>query len=147
VSVRIALVADAALLAAIHEDSFEPTDRWPADVIGSQLQCLGSFGLVHSAGGMVLARVAADEAEILTLGVVVAARRQGVGRALLQAAMARAAASGAYSMFLEVSVTNHAARGLYKATGFSQVGTRHAYYDDGADALVMRADLVLHAPS
>jgi ribosomal-protein-alanine N-acetyltransferase len=145
--VRVASVADAALLAEIHRSSFEPTDQWPADVIGAQLRCLGSFGLLHPAGGMVLARVAADEAEILTLGVAEAARRQGVGNALLRAAMARAAASGAYSMFLEVSVTNQPARSLYAAAGFSQIGTRRAYYDDGTDALVMRADLVIYAAS
>jgi [ribosomal protein S18]-alanine N-acetyltransferase len=145
VDVRLALVTDAALLAAIHQDSFEPTDQWAANVIRSQLQCLGSFGLVHAAGGMVLARVAADEAEILTLGVVEAARRRGVATALLRTAMQRAASSGAYSMFLEVSVTNQSARGLYAACGFSQIGVRRAYYDDGTDALVMRADLILRS--
>ena len=56
------------------------------------------------------ARVAADEAEVLTLAVAPAARRQGLGAALLETALLAAAAAGAGAMFLEVSTGNAAAR-------------------------------------
>jgi ribosomal-protein-alanine N-acetyltransferase len=44
-------------------------------------------------------------------------------------------------MFLEVSERNAAARALYAAAGFAEVGRRRRYYADGADALVLRRDL------
>ena len=90
---------------------------------------------------MILARVAADEAEILTLAVDPGQRRRGLGSALLRAAMDRAAGLGAMSMFLEVAVTNHAARALYAAHGFIEAGLRRRYYSDGTDALVLRSTL------
>ena len=101
----------------------------------------GTFGLVEAQGGMLLARVAADEAEVLTLAVLPALRRQGLGRALLQAAMAEARRRGAASMTLEVAVDNVAARDLYTSAGFTQVGRRRRYYANGADALVLRVGL------
>jgi ribosomal-protein-alanine N-acetyltransferase len=100
----------------------------------------GVFGLIDPAGAMLLARVAADEAEILTLAVAPALRRQGRGRALLTAAVLRAA-SEATAMFLEVSAGNLAAQNLYFGAGFREVGRRRRYYADGADALVLRREL------
>ena len=85
--------------------------------------------------------MAADEAEILTIAVAPAAHRQGIGAALLAAAMAQAALRGAAAMFLEVAEGNAAARALYAAAGFRQSGRRRRYYPDGADALVLRRSL------
>lgn len=131
----------AAALAAIHAASFPPRERWGADAMALQLGLPGAFGLVDPRGAMVLARVAADEAEILTLAVIPPLRRQGLGRTLLDAAAARAAALGAGAMFLEVSAANTGARALYALCGFTEVGLRRRYYSDGADALVMRRAL------
>ena len=44
-------------------------------------------------------------------------------------------------MFLEVAVTNHAARALYAAHGFTEAGLRRHYYSDGTDALILRSTL------
>ena len=90
---------------------------------------------------MVLARVVADEAEILTLAVDRGIQRRGLGRRLLASAMQDAAARGARQMFLEVSAANTAARALYDTCGFERVGARRCYYRDGSDALVLRATL------
>ncbi len=106
-----------------------------------QLGLPGAFGRIHPDGGMVLARVAADEADILTIAVAPDVRRRGLGRALLLAAMAEAGRRGAKSMFLEVGVDNAAAAALYASCGFAQVGRRRGYYASGGDALVMRAAL------
>ena len=106
-----------------------------------QLGLAGAFGRIHPAGGRVLARIAAEEAEILTLAVAPAARRQGLGRALLLAAMEEAARRGAREMFLEVAAANPAARALYAACGFTEVGLRRGYYAGGGDALILRAPL------
>ncbi|TCZ55290.1 GNAT family N-acetyltransferase [Roseicella aquatilis] len=101
----------------------------------------GAFGLWRPEAGFVLARAAGGEAEILTLAVLPAARRQGLGAALMAAALAGAAARGAEAMFLEVAAGNAAALPLYRGLGFAEVGRRRRYYPDGADALVLRRDL------
>lgn len=134
--------AHAAVLAAIHAAAFPPGARWGADAMALQLGLPGAFGLIDPDGGMVLARVAADEAEILTIAVLPELRRQGRARALLEAAAAKAAAAGAVSLFLEVAQANAAARALYAAAGFAPVGRRRGYYGPGADALVLRRALM-----
>lgn len=132
--------ADAAALATIHAAAVPPADRWGADAIRLMLDLPGAFGL-HAPGGFVLARVAADEAEILTLAIAPDHRRRGLGGALLAGAIAQAALRGAAAMFLEVSEGNEAARALYAAAGFVEAGRRRRYYPDGADALVLRRAL------
>lgn len=139
--IEIAVPAHAAALAAIHRAAFPPAETWGEDVMTLQLGLSGAFGRIHFDGGMVLARVAADEADILTIAVAPDARRRGLGRALLLAAMEEAARRGAKSMFLEVGVDNAAAAALYVSCGFTQVGRRRGYYAGGGDALVMRAAL------
>lgn len=127
--------------ARLHAESFPPNEAWGAEAIALMLELPGTFGLLRPARGFVLARVAADEAEILTLAVVPTARRAGLGGALLAEAMVGAVARGAATMFLEVSERNQPARALYAAAGFAEVGRRRRYYPDGADALVLRREL------
>jgi ribosomal-protein-alanine N-acetyltransferase len=128
-------------LALIHAASFPPGETWGPDAIAFQLAIQQAFGLLHPDGGMLLARVTADDAEILTMAVLPEKRRRGIGRTLLAAGMREAASRGASALFLEVSISNQAARDLYRAAGFAEVGRRPRYYSDGADALVMRASL------
>jgi ribosomal-protein-alanine acetyltransferase len=83
------------------------------------------------------------EAQLLNLSVVPDARRQGLGRALLQRFADAARRGGAEQMFLEVRVSNAAAIELYRSAGFEPVGRRTAYYPStprapAEDALVMR---------
>ncbi len=128
-------------MAAIHAAAFCPAERWDGPAFAGQLGSPGVFGLIHPDGGVVLARVAADEAEILTLAVTPAAQRRGLGTALLRAGMREAAARGAATVFLEVSASNAPARALYAAAGFRSVGCRRRYYPDGGDAIVLEATI------
>jgi ribosomal-protein-alanine N-acetyltransferase len=95
--------------------------------------------------GFVLSRLAADEAEILTIAVETASRGKGVGRALLKENLRQVENAGAKAMFLEVDRDNVAALALYKRLGFVDVGERPGYYrrKDGARAaaVVMRKGL------
>jgi ribosomal-protein-alanine N-acetyltransferase len=95
--------------------------------------------------GFALSRLAADEAEILTIAVDPALRKTGVGRDLLRAHLAQVAAAGVAWLFLEVDENNGPALALYARFGFVKVGERQGYYKrpDGkpAAALVMRRDL------
>jgi len=134
--------AHAAAMAAIHAAAFPTAERWNAEAFATQLALPGGFGFVDEAGGLILLRVAADEAEVLTLAVAPDIRRRGVGHGLLEAALAAAAAQGAVSLFLEVARSNVAARALYAAAGFAEAGLRHGYYPGGDDALVLRSDLL-----
>ena len=87
-------------------------------------------------------RVVADEAEILTVGVVPEARRTGLARRLLAGLLDTAGERGARHAYLEVRTDNDAARGLYRSEGFVDVGVRRGYYDHGrVDAVVMHREL------
>lgn len=133
--------AHATILAAIHAAAFPPAQAWDERDFAAQLGFPGVTGLIHPEGGLILLRVVADEAEILTLGVVPRARRLGIGRALLGAAMALASAAGARVMFLEAAEENRPALSLYRALGFREQGRRRAYYPGGSNALTLRVDL------
>lgn len=144
-TIRKAGPLHATALSAIHSRAFPSDEFWDERIIAGQLSQPGVFGLLDERGGMLLARLAADEAEILTVAVVPERRQQGFGAALIQAAAAEARARGALKMFLEVSTRNPAARGLYQQLGFAQVGRRKGYYADGSDALVLSKDLTVPA--
>ena len=126
----------AAVLEALHAASFQPGARWSAAAFATLLALPGHGGLLDPRAGFVLGRVAADEAELLTLAVLPARRRQGVGSALLAGWRQMAAAQGATKLYLEVQADNAAAQALYLAQGFAEIGRRRAYYHDGADALI-----------
>lgn len=137
----MATVAHAKAMALLHGRAFAPRERWGADAIGLQLALPGAFGWIASAGGMILARVAADEAEVLTLAVDPTVQGHGLGRALLEQAMVTARQCGATAAFLEVASSNAPARALYAAASFAMVGRRNGYYPGGDDALVLRRPL------
>lgn len=96
--------------------------------------------IVASENGFIVYRVVADEAEIVTIGVAPDARRGGVAAAMLAIAEQDAKKRGAAKMFLEVATDNTAARALYRAAGYSEVGVRPKYYD-GVDAILMARQL------
>ncbi len=133
---------DVGRLARVHAASFEGGDTWNAASLSILLDMPGTFArLSPGEDGMAVFRVAADEAELLTLAVLPAARRKGVGRALLSQVARASHDLGAVRLFLEVSATNTAARSLYERSGFVEVARRRRYYADGSDALVMAAPL------
>jgi len=91
--------------------------------------------------GFASARLLVDEAHVMRLAVDTAARRQGIGRALLDGLVAWARSVDAVAVVLEVRADNVAARALYAAAGFTQDGLRPRYYPDGEDARLLRLPL------
>jgi len=88
--------------------------------------------------GMVAARAIGGDAEILNLAILPEQRRRGLGRRLLEGAIAESRAAGARSVFLEVRESNAAARAFYASAGFIEVGWRRSYYRNPVeDALVV----------
>ena len=136
-----ATAVHAPALAAIHAAAFPPREAWGEDALGLQIAMPGAFGLLDQRGGMLLGRIAADQAEVLTLAVMPEVRRKGVASGLLREAQVQAEAAGAKALFLEVSAGNEPALALYRGAGFIEVGRRRRYYVDTSDALVMRVDL------
>ena len=137
---------DADRLAEIHRLAFD--DPWPAADIAALIDSPGVYGFAARLDGMtsafILCRVAADEAEILTLATSPPARRRGAAAALVEAGAASALASQAVSLFLEVAQDNHGAIALYTGKGFAEVGRRRSYYrrpDGAVAAVLMRLDL------
>lgn len=130
---------DARQLAVLHAAAFERP--WDEAAFEALLVTFNVFGLMLDGQGFILCRAVADEAEILTLAVAPMVRRNGAGKALVEAAADLARARGADSLFLEVAATNTAALALYASTAFEPAGLRKSYYADGADAVVMRRAL------
>ena len=138
-------------LARLHGEDF--VRPWSEDEFAALLSEDTVFGFaVREIGnprlgslGFVLARMAAGEAEILTVAVSRAYRQLGLGWKLMDAVLRDLHRERAEALFLEVDETNTPALALYRRLGFHQVGKRPGYYraTDGAKtgALVMRRDL------
>src|SRR5262245_35830472 len=94
--------------------------------------------------GFILSRIAADEAEILSVAVTNAWRGRGLARRLLDLNLRRLAGLGTHVVFLEVDEANAPARRLYQRAGFRDVGRREGYYPQGKGtaALILRRDLL-----
>jgi ribosomal-protein-alanine acetyltransferase len=81
-------------------------------------------------------------AQVLTVGVVPSARRQGLARRMLVELNDEAVRRGAREILLEVRVDNEDAQSLYRAEGFVEIARRRGYYANGTvDAVVMRRAL------
>jgi ribosomal-protein-alanine N-acetyltransferase len=135
--------SDAAAIAAVHGVSFQR--GWGEDEIHRLL--IESNVVAHRAMigrtliGFILSRMAAGEAEILSVAIAPAKRGRAFARPLLDLHLRRLAGLGARSVFLEVGEHNGPACRLYRRTGFYEVGRRQGYYEGGAAALVLRRDL------
>jgi ribosomal-protein-alanine N-acetyltransferase len=138
---------DAAAIARLHAASFHR--GWSDGEIERLL--LDRNVVAHRAmtggalQGFIVSRLAADEAEILSVAVAAARRGRGIARALLNLHLRRLVGLGARAVFLDVDENNAAARALYRRAGFREVGRRPGYYrkgrDQAATALVLRRDL------
>jgi [ribosomal protein S18]-alanine N-acetyltransferase len=136
-----------AVIARLHTEFM--ADSWDEAAFNTLLATAGTFGFLALADGVpagfVLCRAAAQECEILTIGVAPPVRRKGIGGRLLDAAVDGARRQGISEIFLEVGAANRGARQLYDSRRFVAVGQRPAYYRHAGsppeDALIMRLDL------
>jgi [ribosomal protein S18]-alanine N-acetyltransferase len=95
--------------------------------------------------GFSVSRIAADEAEILSIALAESHRGRGLSNNLLLTHLGHLAGHGVRTVFLEVEENNQPARRLYERAGFVVVGRRERYYRESGgeplNALLMRRDL------
>lgn len=122
----------AAEIAAVHTRLFEPP--WDEASVRQLLDHPASMAFVAWLGqakatvGFILGQLAADEAEILSVGVDAECQRRGVGRLLVEGLARAARRAEARRLYLEVATDNAGASALYRGLGFEEVGRRKAYY-------------------
>ena len=80
--------------------------------------------------GYAILQLIHPEAELINIAVAPSHRRGGIGRALLEDILHKAAAKQITSIHLEVRENNHAAIALYRTRGFRPVGLRKHYYEN-----------------
>lgn len=139
---------DARDLARIHEQGFYrgwSTSEFEAFLADPACPVYVACDARRRLFGFALVRIAADEAELLTIAVDRKYRGKGIGQALMRAAFEDLLLTPAQKMFLEVAEDNAPAIRLYQGEGFVATATRQGYYPrpDGsrASALVMMRDL------
>jgi ribosomal-protein-alanine N-acetyltransferase len=131
-------------IAALHRLLFEP--GWDEAAVARLLDRPASLAFVAEASGraelagFVLAQVAADEAEILSVGVSRSCQRAGLGSRLVAELVCRLRSLCVRELFLEVATDNAAALACYRKLGFTAVGVRTSYYARRAN---VRADAVV----
>lgn len=138
---------DASALSGLHRRAFPR--GWTRDEFANLLRGPENHALIaRPAGkktpiGFVIARMAAGEAEILSITVAAGHRRRGIARTLMQHLLEDLAQRGLAALFLEVGAANMPALGLYRGLGFASIGRRPGYYGSGpaGDALLFRAAL------
>jgi ribosomal-protein-alanine N-acetyltransferase len=142
-----AVTRDAARLAQLHGASFHR--GWGEGEFEVMLTERNT--LVHRLRlgsriiGFAVSRMAADEAELLSIAIDASQRGRGLSRTLLLTHLGHLAGRGVRKIFLEVEENNQPARRLYEWAGFEVVGRRERYYQQpGGEqliALLMRRDL------
>jgi [ribosomal protein S18]-alanine N-acetyltransferase len=138
---------DAAALAQIHGASFHR--GWGEDEFERMLSERNTLAHRLRIGrkivGFSMSRIAADEAEILSIVLAETHRGRGLSNSLLLTHLGHLAGRGIRTVFLEVEENNEPARRLYQRAGFGVVGRRERYYrqsgGEALDALLMRRDL------
>lgn len=149
VSIRSASPNDIAAIVRIEKTSF--SDPWSGnsfqtligrDEVLFDVASVAENGTGERVVGFSVAYVAADQAELANVAVDADLRRAGIGGRLLEHVMRTTASRGAREIFLEVRISNAAARAMYAARGFAEVGRRVKYYVKPVeDALVLRRTL------
>jgi ribosomal-protein-alanine N-acetyltransferase len=124
------------------------SDPWPATAFAALPDnprvyfAVADSPVVKSIAGYVVAWYVLDEGELANLAVATAARRQGIGKALLDAAIGESLDRGVSDLYLEVRESNQSARRLYASRGFEEVSRRKGYYRSPVeDALILRRTL------
>lgn len=141
--VELARPADLAWISELESLAF-PADPWSPALVAEAVEGrLPTTAVVvvrageEGALGYAVVAVVDVDAELQRIAVAPAARGRGAGEALVGSVAGLARARGATRLLLEVREDNLPALGLYRRTGFGDLGRRERYYRDGTAALVL----------
>jgi len=142
------MVADLPLVMALQKEAF--TNPWSEEMVrkelGHEWSTVQLAEVLTSTGwevcGFAVYWLVHDELHVLNVATAAGHRRRGLGRTMLESALAYGRNQRCRLATLEVRRANTAAIGLYESLGFRAVGIRPNYYtDDHEDAVVMIKDL------
>lgn len=140
----------APVLADLHLQAME--EPWSEPFLAQLLAQQGTVAILarmradNRPVGFALLRCVADEAELLSLGVLPQHRREGIAQRLISACYDRCRTSGIARLHLEVAEDNGPARQLYARAGYLAVGRRKGYYDRQGQAPVDALTLARPVP-
>lgn len=136
-------------VAKIHGQLFN--QAWDEEGVAALLDHPASTAFIATVGGppeavgFIMAQLAADEAEILSIGVLKPWQKRGVGQLLVEGLARAAKRAEVNRIVLDVAADNDGAMALYLKLGFVGVGLRRGYYEraDGppVDSLTMALTL------
>jgi ribosomal-protein-alanine N-acetyltransferase len=130
-------------IARIEQESF--LVPWKREFFESELSepyrysraLVSQDGSIPHVGGYLFAVSLYEEFHINKIATDRRVRNRGLGRVLLEDALARARSAGATAVTLEVRISNIPAREFYGSYGFREAYRRRSYYQDGEDAFAM----------
>jgi ribosomal-protein-alanine N-acetyltransferase len=136
--IRTAQAGDLDAILAIEQAAFR-TDRLSRRALRHHL-ARGGLNVADLDGEVagyfvLLRRAGATRSRLYSIAVAPGRAGNGIGRRLLEAAEARAAAGGSLELRLEVRTDNVPAIALYERSGYRRLGTIEDFYADGAPAL------------
>lgn len=149
ISIRPGTPADREILICLERDAFGPY-AWADEEIGNSFAQPFVYTLFatrtsrpdeeedgRAPGGYLVWRQIADEAEIMSIGVMSAYQRCGLAKALLAELEAQTKTLNLRRIILEVRKGNEPALALYLGYGYHHIGQRKNYYRDGSDGIVL----------
>jgi [ribosomal protein S18]-alanine N-acetyltransferase len=129
----------------IDQTCFPPGISYSQTELKVYMRRRGSFTLVaaeaEKMAGFIVAEANRGTGHIITIDVIAAARRSGVGSLLLSKAEERLREKQCRSVELETAVDYISALQFYKRRGYSVIKTLPRYYSNGVDALVLEKNL------
>ena len=142
---RIEPLTDPGDLAGIQEvDRLSFPSPWTRAMYEEELRHAGTaFIIVLRTGTTPVAgycsyRLIAEELQVNNVAVRPEHRGKGLGRTLVEFALAHGRAAGVVTALLEVRRSNLSAQRLYLRLGFAQIGERRRYYSHpDEDAIVL----------
>ena len=148
-SLREFRAEDFEVLWDVDQRCFPPGIAYPRTDLASYIKRRGSFTVVAeragekpSVAGFIVAEASRrGVGHIITIDVLPASRRDGLGSKLLAAAEARLHQAHCHIVVLETAVDNAPALAFYKRHHYSVVKVVPRYYSTGVDAFVLDKQL------
>jgi ribosomal protein S18 acetylase RimI-like enzyme len=141
ITLRSYSAADFEALYQVDQQCFDPALAYSRPDLRSYLSLAGADCVITEAGGEIAGFLATAHensvGSIVTIDVLAAYRRHGVGTLMLEESERRLVASGVRIIELETATDNASAIAFWQKHGYRTVQVKKGYYPDGRDAYSM----------